>query len=80
MSIVTIKPRPKEIEEAKRHPNGWVYRIEGDFTDEDSVPPTAIVGAWQVDQSGSIVGAFRRNPKYRVKNEPRANQDRPLTK
>jgi hypothetical protein len=40
------KPFREEIEEAKRTPNGWVYRIAGRFGPADAVPPEAVVGAW----------------------------------
>jgi hypothetical protein len=59
------EPLPGEIEEAKLNPNGWVYRISGSFGDK-AVPPEAIVGAWQVDSKGEIVGAFHVNPGFRT--------------
>jgi hypothetical protein len=58
------KPFQKEIEEAKRNPNGWVYRIAGCFGPNDSVPPKAIIGAWKVDPHGTITGPFQRNKNY----------------
>ena len=58
------KPYPREIDEAKQNPNGWVYRIAGEFADDEAVPPEAIVGAWEVDSKGSIIGEFKSNPKY----------------
>ena len=64
-------PFSGEIEEAKRTPNGWVYRIAGRFGPRDAVPPEAIVGAWRVDAQGNIVGAFVRNQKYDPKRHPR---------
>jgi hypothetical protein len=60
----TIAPHPGEIEEAKRIPNGWVYRIAGNFKDNERVPPEAIVGAWKVDAGGKISGAFIKNDRY----------------
>jgi len=33
------------VREAKEHPGGWVYQIEGDYGPEDAVPPEAVVGA-----------------------------------
>jgi hypothetical protein len=59
-----MKPMPGEIEEAKLHPNGWVYRIEGSFGLNDAIPPKAIVGAWKVDAEGKISGEFIPNAKY----------------
>ena len=49
---------------AKENPNGWVYKIEGDYGPSDAVPPEAIVGAWKVDASGNLTGEFVTNPKY----------------
>jgi len=40
-----FKPYPQEIEEARRHPGGWVYRIASQFQADESVPREAIVGA-----------------------------------
>jgi len=57
-------PTSGEIEEAKKHPNGWIYRIVKEFEDSEVVPPEAIVGAWQVDESGNIVGVFQSNPNF----------------
>jgi len=59
-----MKPEPGEIEEARRFPNGWVYRIAGDFGPDDRIPPEAIVGAWKVDERGVIVGDFIKNERY----------------
>ena len=61
---MTERPFEGEIAEAKKHPNGWVYRIAGRFSDNDRVPPEAIAGAWKVDSSGRIVGSFVRNKNY----------------
>lgn len=60
----TVTPFRGEIEEAKRTPGGWVYRIAGPFGPKDRVPPEAIVGAWKVDADGKIVGGFVRNKNY----------------
>jgi hypothetical protein len=59
-----VKPHPGELLEAMRTPGGWVYRIAGEFSPDERVPPEAIVGAWKVDETGSIVGEFIRNEKY----------------
>jgi hypothetical protein len=58
------RPHVGEMEEARRHPNGWVYRIARNFGPDASVPPEAIIGAWKVDGEGSIVGEFIHNDKY----------------
>ncbi len=60
-----VNPEPAEIEEAKRNPNGWVYRISGQFGATERIPPEAIVGAWKIDENGDIVGEFIPNPKFK---------------
>lgn len=60
----TEKPFLEEIEEAKRNPDGWVYRIAGYFKPSERVPPEAIVGGWKVDAQGKIVGDFIKNENY----------------
>lgn len=57
-------PFPEEIEEARRQPSGWVYRIAGNFSPSEAVPSEAIVGAWKVDSGGNISGSFIANPRY----------------
>lgn len=64
------QPFAGEIEEAKRVPNGWVYRIAEQFGSNDPVPREAIVGAWKVDGQGQIVGDFVPNPNYDPKKCP----------
>ena len=54
------------IKEAKNHPNGWLYAIEGHFGPNERVPPQAIAGAWKVDKDGNIIeDSFRANPNYK---------------
>jgi hypothetical protein len=53
------------IKEARAHPGGFVYKIEGSFGPDDAVPPEAIVGAWEVDHAGKLTGKFVENPNYR---------------
>jgi len=60
-----ITPEPQEIEEAKRNPNGWIYRVSGQYRASDRVPPEAIAGAWKVDKDGIIIGDFIVNPNFR---------------
>ncbi|MQA38825.1 hypothetical protein GEV02_11735 [Rugamonas sp. FT29W] len=56
------------IQEARKHPNGWVYVIDGTYGPNDTVPPEAIAGAWEVDAIGNIVpNSFLANPKYKPK-------------
>ncbi|MCE0461010.1 hypothetical protein [Pseudomonas uvaldensis] len=64
MSDVKILPEPREVEEAMRNPNGWVYRIYGHYGANDAVPPEAVIGAWKVNEKGLIVGDFILNPKF----------------
>ena len=59
------KDDPKLIEEAKKHPNGWVYVIDEHFRDKEEVPPQHILGAWKVDSNGEIIGDFVPNPNYK---------------
>ncbi len=59
MNAEQRQPRPEALAEAKLNPGGWVYEIE-----------EAIVGAWQVDESGNIVGEFKPNPNH----QPQSNQ------
>jgi len=68
VDFTKMKPTPEMIKEAKGNPNGWVYVIEGNYGQNDEVPPHAIAGAWEVDGSGNIIeGSFRANPNYRSK-------------
>jgi hypothetical protein len=64
------KPLPGEIEEAKRNPNGWIYRIAVTFAPNENVPPEAIVGAWKVEADGRISGNFIPNNKYNPERWP----------
>ena len=63
----SLKPTQGEINEAKKHPNGSVYRIDGDFSDEDAIPPEAIIGAWKVDGQGNL-GEWTLNPNFILKD------------
>jgi hypothetical protein len=55
---------PGLVAEAKDTPGGWVYEIVGDYGPNDDVPPTAIRGAWKVDDNGEIVGDFIPNEHF----------------
>jgi hypothetical protein len=33
------EPLPGEVAEAEKHPNGWVYRVAGSFSSEETIPP-----------------------------------------
>jgi len=58
---------PDLIEAAKKIPNGYVYKIDGQFGPNEAVPPEAIMGAWKVNSAGNIVGDFIPNAKYQTK-------------
>jgi hypothetical protein len=58
---------PDLIEAAKKIPNGYVYKIDGQFGPNDAVPPEAIMGAWKVNEAGNIVGDFIPNGNYKTK-------------
>jgi hypothetical protein len=60
-----IAPTPEARAQAKRNPNGWVYVIQGEFGPNDTVPPEAIAGAWQVDATGHIIeDSYVANPDF----------------
>jgi hypothetical protein len=43
--------------------NGIVHRIAGRFAAGKDIPPEAVVGAWQVNAQGTIVGKFDLNER-----------------
>jgi len=58
------EPPAAAIKEALKHPNGWIYEIDPEFSSKEGVPPTAIKGAWKVNEKGLIIGDFLPNPNY----------------
>ena len=50
--------------QARANPGGWLYAIAPGYDPDGAVPPEGIVGAWQVDDRGEIVGEFERNPAH----------------
>jgi hypothetical protein len=60
----TPRPSRGEIEEARRYPSGFVYRVSGHLDPNGHVPPEAIAGCWKVDAAGNIVGEFIPNPNH----------------
>jgi hypothetical protein len=59
-------PVPEDAKhEAKLHPGGYVYRIDGQFGPDERVPAEAIIGAWKVDEDGNIIEPFVQNPNYK---------------
>ena len=62
------RPSKAEIKEASLNPNGWVYKIDGEYSNDEDVPFESIIGWWKVDSQGQIIGDFAQNPKYKPKN------------
>ncbi|MFG1905585.1 hypothetical protein [Kribbella sp. NPDC048928] len=60
---------PGLVAEAKNTPGGWVYEIVGSYGPNDDVPPTAIRGAWKVDDNGNIEGNFIPNENFVAADE-----------
>lgn len=50
--------------EARNIRDGWVYEIVGDYGPSDAVPPTAIKGAWRIDERGQVTGEYVANPNF----------------
>jgi hypothetical protein len=67
MSKDNLTPSPEDIDEAKLHPNGWIYKFSKKYSLTDYVPPENIIGAWQVDSNGN--GDFIKNSKFIPKND-----------
>lgn len=64
MNFSNKYPSEGEIEEAKKIPNGWVYRIHPYFNAIDRVPEWAIIGAWKVNELGLIIDELIPNPNF----------------
>jgi hypothetical protein len=62
---VPPEPTPAMHEEARRHPGGWVYVVDGTFGPDEVVPADRIIGFWKVDRHGKLTGKYRPNPDYR---------------
>jgi hypothetical protein len=69
MSKDNLTPSPEDIDEAKLHLNGWIYKFSKKYSLTDYVPPEDIIGAWQVDSNGNIIGDFIKNSKFIPKND-----------
>jgi hypothetical protein len=52
------------VAEAARHPDGWVYEIEGRFDPDEAVPTAAIKGALEVGADGRLTGEYEPNPNF----------------
>lgn len=60
------KPSERARAVARLNRGTWVYELDPTVTEPDGeVAPHLIVGAWQSDAHGEIVGEFRPNPDYR---------------
>lgn len=69
MKSIPRFPPEEIIRQARLQPNSWVYQIDGNYGASDDVPPEAVMGAWQVDGDGNIVGEFLPNPNYGEKQK-----------
>jgi hypothetical protein len=59
-------PFPQDlVSKAAEMPGGWVYDIDWSYPPDQSVPPEAIRGSWEVDAQGKLTGRYARNPRYR---------------
>ena len=50
------------LEEARRHPESWVYEVVGGPT--EPLNPTLIRGAWKIDAEGRPTGDYLENPNF----------------
>jgi hypothetical protein len=66
MKHIVTTPSEEAIKAAKQNPGGWVYQIDKAYIHCQSIPPEAILGAWQVNDTGVIVGDFIPNPNYQA--------------
>lgn len=62
--IGTPRITPELLAQARRNPGTWLYEIDPAHDPDGTVPPYAVVGAWQVDDRGEL-GAYTPNPRYR---------------
>jgi hypothetical protein len=65
-NTAATQPPQSLAAEAKLHPGGWVYEIDGEMVGnpQGDIPPEAIKGAWEVDQDGMLTGVYRVNPRH----------------
>lgn len=61
------EPTDAAKKEALKNPNGYVYVLDKEYEGKTEVPPRAILGAWKVNDKGTIVGPFIPNPNYKSK-------------
>ena len=53
------QPLPGEaLQIMKNYPGGYVYQIHGGFGSEESVSPEAVIGGWEVNDDGEVIGEF----------------------
>lgn len=54
-------------QEAQQKPGGYIYCIDPAYAKDGAngaIPPQGIVGAYPVDNTGTIVPEFTANPNY----------------
>ncbi len=51
---------------ARANRGGWVYDLDFEYAADDSVPPEAIRGAWEVSEFGTLTGRYRPNERHRA--------------
>jgi len=62
--IVPDRPTAEEIAAARFRPGAFLPRIHRSLDPAGEVPREAVIGVWQVDGRGRIVGDFIVNPDY----------------
>lgn len=61
-----VPPITEELKaEALRSANGYVYVLDENYSKAQGVHPTAILGAWKVNEYGIIERIFIPNPNYK---------------
>jgi hypothetical protein len=43
---------------ARDNLNGWVYKVDWPYPEDQHIPPEAIVGAFKVNEHGKLTGDF----------------------
>jgi hypothetical protein len=64
MNFHLFNPSPEMIKEAKNNPGGWVIQIQGNYSQEEHIPPKDIVGVWKVNEQGLLTKEFKPNPNF----------------
>ncbi len=45
--------------EARGHPGGWLYVVNGPVDDINTLPRERVFGAWRIDGGGELTSEFR---------------------